>query len=123
MKTEWLNISTGLLIKIVIFMKKQSAIIIICSVLLLLISGCGAKYDKERFLGKTSDEIIEESGPFDCITAPADDDGLFRSCRCGYTLKKPQKGFFGTSPEVLFFITFDENGTAVACGKDFRPGG
>lgn len=27
------------------------------------------------------------------------------------------------SDEVLFFISFDENGYAVKCEEDYRPGG
>ena len=38
-------------------------------------------------------------------------------------LEEPQKGFLGISPEVLFFITFDEDGIAIACEEGYRPGG
>jgi hypothetical protein len=54
---------------------------------------------------------------------PADGDGLYRNCRCGYTIQKPQKGFLGTQPEKIFFICFDENGVAISCEEGFRPGG
>ena len=41
----------------------------------------------------------------------------------GYTIKDPQRGFLGTSPEVLLFISFDENGIAIDCEEGYRPGG
>ena len=89
----------------------------------LSLSGCGAKYNEKDFIGKTSAEIIETFGPFDCVTAPADADGLYRNCSCGYTLKEPRQGLFGTSEEVLFFIGFDGNGVAISCKEGYRPGG
>jgi len=54
---------------------------------------------------------------------PADEDGLYRSCRCGYTIKEPRKGFFGKTEEVLLFIVFDDSGVAVSCEEGYRPGG
>jgi hypothetical protein len=41
----------------------------------------------------------------------------------GYTVKEPKVGFLGTSDEILFFITFDENGVAKKCEEGYRPGG
>lgn len=98
-----------------------SALVSIC--LLSLLAGCSSGYHADDFLGKTSAEIISKFGPFDCITMPVSEDGLFRNCRFGYTVKASQKGFPGTSPEILFFITFDENAVAVKCEEGYRPGG
>ena len=96
---------------------------LVCVCLVLSLTGCAAKYDAEDFIRKTSAEIVSEYGPFDCITMPAGDDGLYRNCRGGYTIKEPKTGFFGTSEEVLFFILFDENGIATECAEGYRPGG
>ena len=54
---------------------------------------------------------------------PAGEDGLYRGSRCGYTIKEPVTGWLGTSPEVLFFIIFDQDGIAVSCEEGTRPGG
>lgn len=91
--------------------------------LILLLVGCSPKYCEDAFIGKTSAEIISQYGPFDCISMDASEDGLYRNCMCGYTINEPQAGFLGTSPEILFFITFDENGIAVECSEGYRPGG
>ncbi len=76
-----------------------------------------------EFIGKTSAVIEKEFGLFDCVGMPADDDGLHRSCRCGYTVKEAKKVFWGTEPEILFFITFDETGCAIKTDEGYRPGG
>ena len=76
-----------------------------------------------EFIGKTSADIEKEFGLFDCVGMPADDDGLYRSCRCGYTVKEAKKGFWGTEPETLLFISFDENGLATKTEEGYRPGG
>ncbi len=92
----------------------------------VILSGCTytvIHYDEADFIGKTSSEIIYEYGAFDCITLPADEDGIYRGARCGYTIQTSQKGFWGSSPEKIFFITFDENGIAVECKIGHRPGG
>ena len=104
-------------------MKRMSYLFLILAFLcMLLFSACG-KYRPDDFLGKSSVQIEVEYGSFDCISAPADPDGLYRNCRCGYTIQEPQKGFLGTQPEKIFFICFDENGVAVSCEEDYRPGG
>lgn len=54
---------------------------------------------------------------------PADEDGLYRNCQCGYTIKESKKGFLETTSEILLFITFDENGAAITCEEGYRPGG
>lgn len=95
----------------------------ICTCFILSFIGCTAKYRAENFIGKTSAEIISQYGSFDCIGMPSNEDGLYRNCQCGYTIKEPQVGFLGTSPERLFFITFDENGIAIKCEEGYRPGG
>ncbi|MBE6995411.1 MAG: hypothetical protein E7429_01570 [Ruminococcaceae bacterium] len=104
-------------------MKKRAAAIFACAAILLVLAGCGSKYREDRFVGKTSAEIEEEFGAFDGVGMPAGEDGLYRNCQCGYTVKAPQKGFLGASPEVLFWITFDADGIAVACEEGYRPGG
>ena len=103
-------------------MKQRLAAILACAVFLLPLTGC-AKYRASDFIGKTSREIISEFGEFDCTLVPAGEDGVYRNCQCGYTVREPKKGFLGTSPEILFFILFDENGVAVSCEEGYRPGG
>ncbi|MBQ9082484.1 MAG: hypothetical protein IJY28_03170 [Clostridia bacterium] len=105
-------------------MNRKLIAMLLCAVCILLFTGCNtAKYNEDDFLGKTSAEIIDQYGSFDCIGKPADTDGLYRNCRCGYTIKEPRKGFLGTSPEVLFFISFNADGVAVQCSTGNRPGG
>lgn len=81
------------------------------------------KYDEDWIIGKTSIEIVNKYGEFNCEEMPVCEDGLFRQCRCGYTIEEPRVGYLGTSPEVLYFITFDKNGVAIECEKGYRPGG
>ena len=95
--------------------------VLLCSAAIL--SGCSARYREADFLGKTSAEIAAENGPFDCETMPAGEDGLYRNCRCGYTIREAAKGFLQRSEEELFFIVFDENGVASDCETGPRPGG
>ena len=97
--------------------------LLLCVVLIVALAGCVEKYKEEDFIGKTSAEIETEYGSFDCVMGQPDNDGLYRNCRCGYTIKEPQVGFLGTDPEVLFFISFDKNGVAYECSEDYRPGG
>ena len=99
------------------------AAVLVCVCLLLTLAGCADKYQPEDFLGKTSAEIVRQYGAFDCVLMPADPDGLYRNCQCGYTVKEANPGFLALSPEVLFFISFDENGVAVCCEEGHRPGG
>lgn len=111
------------MIKVKNHVHSSFAVILVGVCLMLSLAGCAAKYDAEDFIGKTSAEIISEYGAFDCTTMPASEDGLYRNCRGGYTIKEPKTGFFGTSEEVLFFISFDENGIAKECAEGHRPGG
>ena len=106
-------------------MKKQIAIILICTVFLLSLVGCstGKKYNAENYIGKTSAQIEAEYGKFDCCGMPIGDDGLYRNTACGYTIKKEKKGFLGTDPEWLVFIQFDENSIAYNTYEGYRPGG
>lgn len=103
-------------------MKQRLTAVFLCIALVLSCSGC-TKYRASDFIGKTSAEIISEFGEFDCTLMPAEEDGVYRNCQCGYTVREPRKGFLGTSPEILFFILFDENGVAVSCEEGYRPGG
>ena len=104
-------------------MKRYTSIIFAVICLMRSLTGCTAKYMPEDFIGKTSVEIIGEYGSFDCVLVPASEDGLYRNCKCGYTIAEPQKGFLGTSEEILLFIVFDENGIATTCEEGNRPGG
>lgn len=104
-------------------MKKCIEIILVSILLMLSFVGCSTKYNAEDFIGKTSAEIISQYGAFDCVGMPVSEDGLYSNCQCGYTIQKPQKGFLGTSPEILFFIKFDGNGIATECTEGYRPGG
>ena len=104
-------------------MKNQITTLLICSVLVLTLAGCSAKYAAADFIGKTSAQIEAEFGAFDCCQMPISEDGLYRSVSCGYTIKKSQVGFLGTDPEWLVFIRFDENGIAYDTYEGYRPGG
>lgn len=104
-------------------MKRLIAILLLCAVLLFSFAGCESKYSADDFVGKTSAQIEAEYGVFDCCGMPVSEDGLYRNTSCGYTIKEPKTGFLGTDPEILFFITFDECGIAVACEEGYRPGG
>ena len=88
----------------------------------MILTGC-SKYDESDLIGKTSSQIVEVYGEFDCIGMSADADGLYRNCRCGYTIRESRTGFLGTEPEVLFYIVFDGDGIAVRCEEGYRIGG
>lgn len=103
-------------------MKRKIVRVLVCIFLSLALVGCSYKYNTEDFIGKSSAEIISQYGDFDCTTMSASDDGLYRNCRCGYTIREEQKGFFGKSAEILFFVVFDENGMAIECEEGNRPG-
>lgn len=104
-------------------MKRFVKVFIICGLSLISLVGCNKKYNKEDFIGKTSIEIVNEFGIFDYTGMPIEYDGLFKSCQCGYTIDEAKKGYLGTSSEVLYIITFDENGIAIYCEEGYRPGG
>lgn len=90
----------------------------------LIFAGCSeGKYTAENFIGKTSAQIVAEFGEFDCVGKDPGADGLYCNTACGYTIRAPRVGFLGTDPEMLFFISFDENGIAVNCYEGYRPGG
>ena len=104
-------------------MKKQIATLLICAVFALTLVGCSAKYNTDDFIGKTSAQIEDEFGMFDCCGVPISDDGLYRDTACGYTIKESRIDFLETDPEVLVFICFDENGVAYDTYEGYRPGG
>ena len=104
-------------------MKKQIVVLLICIFSALSLVGCNAKYSEDEFIGKTSAQIEAEFGSFDCCGIPANSNGLYQNTACGYTIREPKVGLLGTSPEILFFISFDENGIAHTCYKGHRPGG
>lgn len=91
--------------------------------LLLSLAGCRSMYHEADMIGKTSAQVEAEFGRFDCCGMPAGSDGLYRNTACGYTIKKAKANFLGKDPEILFLISFDENGIAVSCREDVRPGG
>ena len=105
------------------FSQKHIKICFFYFILLLTLAGCSTKYHEKNFLGKTSAQIETEFGLFDCCGMPVSNDGLYRNTACGYTIKEPKVGFLGTSNEILFFISFDENGVADSCYEGYRPGG
>ncbi len=102
---------------------KKTILLLLCFSILCVLFGCSDRYQEKDIIGKTSDQIIEIYGKFDCLTMPASEDGLYRNCKCGYLVKASQKGSFGSSEDLLFFIHFDENGIAVKCEVGYRPGG
>jgi len=104
-------------------MKRAIAEFLICVVVVIFLAGCSAEYSEADFIGKTSAQIESEFGLFDCCGMPASENGLYQNTACGYTIQESKIGFFGTSPELLLFIAFDENGVARACYEDYRPGG
>jgi hypothetical protein len=100
-------------------------VLAIMAVIMLVLTGCSSKYNEDEIIGKRSDEIVNTYGKFDIVLGidVPDEKGIYRNCSCGYTIKEPHKGFFGTSEEVLFYIKFDETGVATGCREDVRPGG
>jgi len=104
-------------------MKRCVAVIPACVCFIMALAGCSPMYDTRDFIGKTSAEIVSEYGVFDCTFMPAGEDGIYKSCKCGYTIKEARKSLLGTQEEVLIFIEFDDNGIAVNCEKGYRPGG
>ena len=104
-------------------MRRCAAAVVAYACFIMTLAGCSPGYAAGDFLGKTSAEIVSEYGSFDCTFMPAGEDGVYKNCKCGYTIKEAQKSFLGTREEVLMFIVFDENGIAVHCEKGYRPGG
>ena len=103
-------------------MKRYLTFIMIMLLLILTLSGCRKRFNEDDYIGKSSVQIQEEFGKFDC-TGVESPDGLYRKTNCGYTAKEAQRGYLGTEPEELFFISFDEEGIAVECFYGVRPGG
>lgn len=104
-------------------MRRYAVVLFVAVIFTLTLAGCSSVYDEEDFIGKTSAEIVDENGDFDCVIGEAGEDGLYRNGKCGYTIKEKKTGFLGSSDEVLFFIYFDENGVATSCAEGVRPGG
>ena len=97
---------------------------VLAFICITLLAGCSGPYRSGDFIGKTSAQILEEYGPFDCIVGTVDPrDGLYKNGRCGYTIREARPGFLDRTEESLFFISFDENGTATHCSRGCRPGG
>ena len=104
-------------------MKYMKKLLLLCLLSIIMLSGCGKKFDSDDYIGKTSAEIIDKYGEFDCVIGETDDSGLFRNTKCGYTSKEEQIGFLGKTEEEFYFIHFDENGVAYECDYGVRPGG
>ncbi len=104
-------------------MKYTKKLLLLWFLVIVMLSGCAKKFNPNNYIGKTSAEIIDEYGEFDYAVGEADDTGLYRNTKCGYTSKEKQRGFFGTSEEEFFFIYFDQNGVAHKCDYGVRPGG
>ena len=106
-------------------MKKKSVILFIIPlfimVLLFSLEKDSSKYNEKAFIGRTSSEIISQYGPFDFATLHPKADGLYKNCKCGYTIQEWSQGFWGTTDELLFYIVFDENGIAVSCFEGEPP--
>ena len=92
---------------------------------LISLAGChsGQNRSTDDYIGKTSAQIEAAYVAFDCCGMPVSEDGLYRSTACGYTVKEQKKTLLGTSPELLVFILFDENGIACDTYEGYRPGG
>ncbi len=104
-------------------MKYTKKLFLLCFLLIFLLSGCGKKFNSDNYIGKNSVEIIDEYGEFDYVIGEANDGGLYKNTKCGYTSKDEQVGFLGTSEEEFYFIYFDERGVAYKCDYGVRPGG
>ena len=106
-------------------MKKKSAILFIIPlfiiVLLFTLVKNSSKYNEKDFIGKTSAVIISQYGPFDFVTLHPQKDGLYKNCKCGYTIQEWSQGFWGSTDELLFYIAFNENGVAVSCFEGPPP--
>ena len=106
-------------------MKKKRAILFIIPlfiiVLLFTFEKNSSKFNEKDFVGKTSAEIISQYGSFDFATLHPKEDGLYKNCKCGYTIQEWSQGFWGTTDELLFYIVFDENGVAVSCFEGEPP--
>lgn len=102
-----------------------TATVLFITIFITCFTGCSAKYNEDEIIGKRSDEIVNTYGEFDSVLGIGvpDEDGIYRNCSCGYTIKEPHVGFFGSSDEKLFYIKFDEDGIATGCREDVRPGG
>ena len=96
-------------------------IIMACIVLLFFLEKNSFKYNEKNFIGKTSAEIISQYGPFDFVTLHPQEDGLYKNCKCGYTIQEWSQGFWGSTDELLFYIAFNENGVAVSCFEGVPP--
>lgn len=104
----------------------ERIIVCLCYISLMIsLTGCSEKYNEEYIIGKSSDEIVSTYGEFDNIIGidVPDENGVYRNCKCGYTVEEAKKGFFGASDEILFYIHFDEKGLATECENAPRPGG
>ena len=74
-------------------MRRYAVVLFAAVIFTLTLVGCSSGYDEEDFIGKTSAEIVDENGDFDCVIGEAGEDGLYRNGKCGYTTKEKKTGF------------------------------
>lgn len=74
-------------------MRRYAAALLAAIIFTLTLAGCSSGHDTEDFIGKTSAEIVDENGDFDCVIDEAGEDGLYRNSKCGYTIKEKETGF------------------------------
>lgn len=75
-------------------------------------------YDVEWIVGKSSLKVEEFYGPFDQIEVSRGEDGLLRRGVGSYIIRPSLKHALHYEPELLFSISFDENGFAWRCFEE-----
>lgn len=83
-------------------MRRYAAALLAAIIFTLTLAGCSSKYDAEDFIGKTSAEIVDENGAFDCVIGETGEDGLYRDSKCGYTIKAKKAGFWARRTRFYF---------------------
>lgn len=107
---------------------RKLCVLCLLSVVFTSLFACGNHgYELDWIIGKNSAEVQERYGDFDIADAEFDDegayrnqDGLYRTYRCGYILKEKRVGPLGTTPETILLIFFDHNG--IATDAEIREG-
>ena len=100
-------------------MKKMCMVIVLIMLPMITLTGC-KPYKKwlireSWVIGKTSIVIEENFGEFDCDDEEPDEDGMYRNCWCRYLIKESKTKWYGTTPDLFFYIYFNENGIAERC--------
>lgn len=52
-------------------MRRYAAALLAAIIFTLTLASCSSGYDTEDFIGKTSTEIVDENGDFDCVIGEA----------------------------------------------------